>query len=140
LVNPVKIVNETYIDAKNINFWIVDGQHTIQEAKEILGNPKYSVSVEAKKKYKEHNARFLDPSVEPSEVICICCQLNSANKVFYKTPFIDCMRSTRYFLIANDKLKKRRIGNSKTVEDKVSNFNHFCTLLFIIVFLSILNR
>jgi hypothetical protein len=53
--------------------------------------------VEAKRKYKEHNDRFLDPSVEPSVVIRICCQLNSANKVFYKTPFIDCMRSERYF-------------------------------------------
>jgi hypothetical protein len=140
LANPIKILNETDIDAENINFWIVDGQHTIQAAKEILGNPKYSVSVEAKRKYKERNARFLDPSVEPSVVIRICCQLNSANKVFYKTPFIDCMRSARYFLIANDKFKKRRIGNSKTAEDKVCTFNYFCTLLFVIMILSILNR
>jgi hypothetical protein len=96
--------------------------------------------VEAKRKYKECNARFLDPSVEPSVVIRIYCQLNSTNKVFYKTPFIDCMRSARYFLITNDKFKKRRIGNSKTAEDKVCTFNYFCTLLFVIMILSILNR
>ena len=33
LVNHVKIVNETYINAINVNLWIVDGQHTIQAAK-----------------------------------------------------------------------------------------------------------
>jgi hypothetical protein len=33
LVNPIKIVNETDIDAKNINFRIIDGKHTIQENK-----------------------------------------------------------------------------------------------------------
>jgi len=82
LVNPIKIQNETYIDDENLNFWIVDGKHTIQVVKEILGNPEYSVSVEAKRKYKEHNARFLDPSIEPSVVIRIYCQLNYANKVF----------------------------------------------------------
>ena len=127
LVNHVKIVNETDINAINVNFWIVDGQHTIQAAKEIITNPKYSVSAEAKKKYKERSARFLDPSVDPSVVIRICCQLNSANNVFFKTPFIDCVRSARQFLIDNDKLKKRRIGNSKTSDDKVCNFNYFCT-------------
>ena len=56
LVNPVKIVNETDLNSKNINFWIADGQHTIQATKEIITNSKYSVSVEAKKKYKKHNA------------------------------------------------------------------------------------
>ena len=127
LVNHVKIVNETDINAINVNFWIVDGQHTIQAAKKIITNPKYSVSVEAKKKYKERSARFLDPSVDRSVVIHICCQLNSANNVFFKTPFIDCVRSARQFLIDNDKLKKRRIGNSKTSDDKVCNFNYFCT-------------
>lgn len=126
LVNSIKIINETDLNSKNINFWIVDGQHTIQAAKEILTNPKYNVSTEAKKKYKKRSARFLHPSVEPTEVIRICCQLNSANKVFYKTPFIDCVRSARHFLIANDKLKKRRIGCSKTAEDKVCYFNYFC--------------
>ena len=137
LVNPVKIVNETDLNSKNINFWIADGQHTIQAAKEIITNSKYSVSVEAKKKYKKRNARFLDPLVEPSLVICICSQLNYANKVFYKTPFIDCVRSARQFLVASDKLNKRRIGNSKTAEDKVCNFIYFCILLFIIVSLSL---
>ena len=52
LEDPIKIVNETDINAKNIKFWIFDGQHTIQAAKEILANPKYSVSVEEMKKYK----------------------------------------------------------------------------------------
>ena len=33
LVNHVKIVNETDINATNVNFWIIDGQHTIQSAK-----------------------------------------------------------------------------------------------------------
>ena len=56
LVNPIKIVNETDLNSKNINFWIADGQHTIQVAKEIISNSKYSVFVEAKKKYKKHNA------------------------------------------------------------------------------------
>ena len=120
--NPVNIVNETDINAKNIKFWIVDGQHTIQAAKEILTNPKFSVSEEAKHKYKERNARFLNPLVAPSVVIRICCQLNSANTVFFKTPFIDSVRSARQFLIATDKLKKRRSGNSKTNLDKVCNF------------------
>jgi hypothetical protein len=49
LVNSIKIINETDLNSKNINFWIVDGQHTIQAAKEILTNPKYNVSTEAKK-------------------------------------------------------------------------------------------
>lgn len=137
LVNPVKIVNETDLNSKNINFWIVDGQHTIQAAKEIITNSKYSVSMEAKKKYKKHNARFLDSSVEPSMVIYICSQLNYANMVFYKTPSIDCVRSARQFLVASDKLNKRRIGNSKIAEDKVYNFIYFCILLFIIVSLSL---
>ena len=30
LLNPVKNVNETHINANNIIFWIVDGQHNIQ--------------------------------------------------------------------------------------------------------------
>jgi len=124
--NPVKIMNEMDINAKNINFWIVDGQHTIQAAKEILSNPKFSLSGEAKQKYKERNARFLDPLVAPSVVIRICCQLNSANTVFFKTPFIDSVRSARQFLIATNKLKKQKCGNSKTAEDKVCKF-FFCT-------------
>ena len=53
LVNSIKIINETNLDAKNINFWIIDGQHTIQAAKEILSNPKYNVSMEVKQKYKK---------------------------------------------------------------------------------------
>ena len=93
LVNHVKIVNETDINAINVKFWIVDGQHTIQATKEIITNPKYSVSAEAEKKYKERSTRFLDPSVDPSVVIHICCQLNSTNNVFFKTPFINCVRS-----------------------------------------------
>lgn len=32
-VNSIKIINETDLNSKNINFWIVDGQHTIQAAK-----------------------------------------------------------------------------------------------------------
>ena len=127
LVNHVKIVNEIDINAINVKFWIFDGQHTMQAAKEIITNPKYSVSAEAKKKYKEHSARFLDQSVDPSVVIHICFQLNSVNNVFFKTPFIDCVRSARQFLIYNDKLNKRRIGNSKTSDGKVCNFNYFCT-------------
>ena len=83
-----------------------------------------------KKRYKERSARFLDPSVDPSVVIHICCQLNSTNNVFFKTPFIDCVRSARQFLIDNDKLKKMRIGNSKTSDDKVCNFNYFAPKLF----------
>ena len=79
LVTPVKIVNETDINAKNINFWIVDGKHTIQATKEVVTNSKYSVSMEAKKKYKECNALFLDPSVEPNVVIHIFYQLNFTN-------------------------------------------------------------
>ena len=55
LENPIKIVNETNINAKKIKFWIVDAQHTIQPVKEILANPKYSVSVEESKKYKERS-------------------------------------------------------------------------------------
>jgi hypothetical protein len=46
--NFVKIVNETNINVKNINFFIVDGQHTIQATKEILVNHKYGVYVEVK--------------------------------------------------------------------------------------------
>ena len=46
-------MTKTDINGNNINFWLVDGQHTIQAAKEILANPKYSVSVEARKKSKE---------------------------------------------------------------------------------------
>ena len=91
LVNSIKIINETDLDAKNINFWIVDGQHTIQAVKEILSNPKYNVSMEVKQKYKKCNARFLHTSIDPTDVIRICCQLNSANKVFYKNPFIYCV-------------------------------------------------
>jgi hypothetical protein len=96
--------------------------------------------VEAKKKHTERNARFLETSLEPSEVIHICCQLNYENKVFYKTPFIDWMRSVRYFLVSNGKLKKRRIGYSKTIEDMVNNFNDFFTIIFIIACISSLHR
>lgn len=49
LVNSIKIINEIDLNSKNINFWIDDGQHTIQEMKEILTNPKYNVSTEVKK-------------------------------------------------------------------------------------------
>jgi len=49
LVNSIEIINELDLNSKNINFSIIDGQHTIQAAKEILTNPKYNVSREAKK-------------------------------------------------------------------------------------------
>ena len=106
-------MTKTDINVNNINFWLVDGQHTIQATKEILANPKYSVSMEARKKYKERSVRFLDLSVENSVVIQFFCQLNYANKVFFKTPFIDFVHSARLFLISNENFKKRRIGNSR---------------------------
>lgn len=125
LLNPFKLVNEIDLDVENINFLIVDGHHTFQAVKEVITNPIYSVSMEAKKEYERHKARFLDPLVEPSEVIQICCQLNSSNKVFYKTPFIDCVCFIRHFLFSNDKLKKTKIGYSNTTKDKVWNFIYF---------------
>ena len=87
--------------------------------------------MEGRKKYRDGNAQFLNPSVEPSVLIQICGQLNYANKVFFKTPFIDFLSYVRHFLISNDKFKKRRIGNSKTTEDKVCTFAFFYTSWFI---------
>ena len=52
LVKSIKIINETDLNSKNINFWIVDGQHTIQATKEILTNPKYNISTKVKKNIK----------------------------------------------------------------------------------------
>lgn len=52
LIKSIKNINETYLNAKNINFLIVDGQHINQAVHEILTNPKYKVSMEVKKNIK----------------------------------------------------------------------------------------
>lgn len=79
------LTTEEELDSPKLNFYILDGQHTICAQKKIIENDKFKA---VHSRYGYQKARLLHKDVPQHIITKLCKQQNLSNKEFSETSYI----------------------------------------------------
>ena len=112
-MNTYVLDKEVEIDSSTLNFYILDGKHTIATEKEIVENDNY---VAPHDRYRYCKSRLLHKDVRLRFITSLCSHQNMSNKEYVDTPFIDQVMKAREKWIYSGRPNHPKNGHFGTLD------------------------